>query len=168
MRLDPRGAALALGVALPLALFLGLILRPGLDTTPPGVAVAADAVRSTGAREIEIRFVRESDARIRIEDVRNGRTLRTATAADGGFLWGILRPLDRERTRFDAGLAEPYRVTRTRDGRLLLQDPSTDLEVDLAAFGPTSVALFDALLTGGPMPSIPALFPSPSSMEDRP
>ena len=167
MRLDPRGTALALGVALPLALFLGLILRPGLDASPPAVEAAPDPVR-TDAREMEIRFVRESEDRIRIEDAGDGRTLRSVTAADGGFLWGILRPLDRERARFDAPLDEPYRLVRSTDGRIVLEDLSTDLEVDLAAFGPTSAGLFDALLTGGPGPSIPALLPSPPSMEDRP
>lgn len=165
MRLDPRGAALALGVALPLALFLGLILRPGLDTSPPGVAPST-AVRAGTAR-MQLRFVRESDSRIRIEDVGTGSVLRTATAEDGGFLWGILRPLDRERVRYGTPLDAPYHLVRT-EGRLLLEDPSTELEVDLAAFGATSAGLFDALLTGGPAPPIPALLPSAPSMEDRP
>jgi len=51
---------------------------------------------------------------------------------------------------------------------LVLEDPESDLEVDIAAFGSTSEGLFRSLIDGGPGPSVPPLFPASPSMEDRP
>jgi putative photosynthetic complex assembly protein len=169
MRLHPKGIFLAVGVILPVVISLGLILQAGWDDAPgavPGPAAFPDG--SAVVRTLDLRFVREGEDRIQVEEARTGRVLRTVTALDGGFLWGILRPLERERERHGAALDAPYRLTQAESGRLTLEDPESDLEVELAAFGATSDGLFRSLLSGGPGPSVPPLFPSSPSMEDRP
>jgi putative photosynthetic complex assembly protein len=166
MHLNPKGVALAIGVVLPLALFLGLVLRPGLETPPR--SLAEGPARTVAPRTMEVRFVELDDGQVRVEHAGTGETLRTVTAATGGLLWGIVRPLERERNRRDASLDEPYLLRRTAEGRMVLEDPQSDLRVDLAAFGGTSAAIFEALITGGPAPSIPPLMTTPPSMEDRP
>lgn len=169
MRLHPKGVFLAVGVVLPVVISLGLILQAGWDDGP-GPVPEAEASRdgSAGIRALEIRFVRDGEDRIRVEEARSGRVLRTVTALDGGFLWGVLRPLERERTRHGASLDAPYRLTQAESGRLTLEDPESDLQVELAAFGTTSDGLFRSLINGGSGPSVPPLFPSSPSMEDRP
>ena len=170
MRVHPKGVLLAVGVVLPLVLSTGLILQAGWGE-PPGVTPGTDrspAAPAAGAESVELRFVRQDEGRIRIVEARTDRVLRTVTASDGGFLWGVLRPLERERERHGADLEAPYRLVQAGGGRLTLEDPESDLEIDLAAFGSTSQGLFRSLLTGAPAPSVPPLFPSPPSMEDRP
>jgi putative photosynthetic complex assembly protein len=169
MRVHPKGILLAVGVVLPLVLSLGLVLQAGFGE-PRGLATTPEASRdgTLSPRTLEIRFVRDGEDRIRVEDAETGRVLRTVTASSGGFLWGILRPLERERVRYGADFEAPYLLTQARSGRLVLEDPESDLEVDLAAFGSTSEGLFRSLISGGPGPSVPPLFPSSPSMEDRP
>jgi putative photosynthetic complex assembly protein len=169
MRVHPKGVLLAVGVILPMVLSVGLILQAGWGEPPgavPGARNSRDGV--VGERSIELRFVREGEDRIRLEEAGTGRELRTVTAGDGGLLWGILRPLERERARYGADPEAPYRLTQAEGGRLTLEDPESNLEVDLAAFGSTSEGLFRSLLNGGPGPSVPPLFPATPSMEDRP
>jgi putative photosynthetic complex assembly protein len=167
MRLHPKGLFLAVGVVLPVVLSLGLILQAGWDDEP-GAVPDEPRDASAAVRILELRFVRDGEDRIQIENARTGRVLRTVTALDGGFLWGVLRPLERERVRHGAALDAPYRLTQAESGRLTLEDPESDLEVELAAFGATSDGLFRSLLSGGQGPSVPPLFPSSPSMEDRP
>lgn len=167
-RIDPGGTALALGVVLPLVLFLGLVLGPGLRDAPADPAGEGGPAAPLPQASMEVAFLHGEDGVIRVVDTRRDATLRTLPPGEGGFLRGVLRPLERERARHDAPAEAPYHLLRTRDGKLLLRDPASDLEVDLGAFGPTSHQLFNALLTGGPTPPIPPLLSSPSSMEDRP
>ena len=169
MRVHPKGILLAVAVILPVVLSVGLILQAGWGEDP-GAVPASRSFQDTavGERSIDFRFVREGESRIRLEEAGTGRELRTVTAMDGGLLWGILRPLERERERYGADLEAPYRLTVAASGRLILEDPESDLEVDLAAFGSTSEGLFRSLIDGGPGPSVPPLFPSSPSMEDRP
>ena len=167
MRVHPKGVVFAVGVVLPLILSVGLVLRAGLDD-PPGPDRALESTRPRAARSLDLRFVRDGESRMEVREAGTDRVLRTVTAANGGFLWGILRPLERERERHGAPFDAPYRLTRSSTGRLVLEDPESDLEVELGAFGATSEGLFRSLLEGGPAPAVPSLFPSPPSMEDRP
>lgn len=150
--LDSRGTTLALGVLLPLAIFLGVVLRPGLDASPPGPSAAAEA---PAPAQRSVRFLSAEDGTIRIEDASSGTPLRTLPPGDGGFLRGALRPLERERMRHGASHDSPYLLIRDSDGRLILLDPTSDLELDVAAFGRTNSEHFAALLPGGTGPPDP-------------
>ena len=85
-----------------------------------------------------------------------------------GFLRGALRPLDRERQRFDVPRDAPYILELRTDGALFLRDPPTGMDLALAAFGPTSRDHFLTLLDGRDPPEHPTLTTPNRPMEDRP
>lgn len=143
--------------------------NPGGIATPPNPAMAyPDLSRSGGELSREIHFVRGAKDSLYVVDVATGATLQSYAAMEGGFVRGVLRPLDHERKRHDVDLDAPYRVVRESGGRLTLRDEASNVEIDVAAFGPTSYELFSSLLEGRDAPDVPALFVTPTSMEDRP
>ena len=152
-----RGAAVAVAA---LSSLVGAAACGGdadTDAPPPGV------VRST-----ELVFRREAEERIVVVDADTDRVLRTLDAGEGGFLRGALRPLDRERERFEVSRDAPYILELRTDGALVLRDPPTGMDLDLAAFGPTSREHFLTLLDGREPPEHPTLSTPNRPMEDRP
>ncbi len=126
------------GIALVLALVSS---RTGVGrvpvTTGPDPAVA----------ELSISFVERSGGEIDVVRQPDGAILARMEAGEGGFMRGILRPLYRERVRHGRDVAAPYRLLRYESGALMLTDASTDLVVDIAAFGATSADRFRSLFT---------------------
>lgn len=158
MGVEPKVFALGAAVVLAIAVFLGLILRPGLEANPPeGSSEVSRPTSAPPPAQLLLRYERRPGDSLVLWSAEDNRVLRRLGPGEGGFLRGILRPLERERARFDAPVDEPFQVVRTARGEVLLRDPRTELEMDLAAFGPTSVQLFVALLDGGPDPSVPPL-----------
>jgi len=96
---------------------------------------------------IEVSFAETADGVIQVVRHPDGEVLLELADGEGGFMRGVLRPLRRERMRHGESAALPYTLTRHRSGALTLTDESTDLVVDIAAFGATSVAYFARLFT---------------------
>jgi len=141
----------------------------GLATPPNPAAAYPDLSLTDGEERLDILFLRPPGDTLHVVAVATGDTLRTFAPMEGGFMRGALRPLDRERRRHDVALDAPYQVVRERSGRLTLRDEGSNVEIDVAAFGPTSYELFSSLLDGSGAPDVPALINTPaSSMEDRP
>mgnify|MGYP000517739711 CR=1 FL=1 len=65
-------------------------------------------------------------------------------------------------TVFVAGNAYLYRALYAS------RPEAAGVEIDVAAFGPTSYQLFSSLLDGSDSPNVPSLIATPASMEDRP
>lgn len=145
---------LVVGVILPVVIFLYVIQapRPAEDRQANRPAPTAEPPAS-----MSLAFVPGEDGVIHLVDAERSDTLQSLASGEGGLLTGVLRPLERERTRHGVDFDEPYRLVRRADGTLLLQDPGSNFTVDVAAFGATSRALFNALLSGGPLPEIPRL-----------
>jgi len=145
--------------------------EPGSDVKVPGWALASMAgliaatmlmawvavLTDTGfqgtpdptsqvARSLEIAFHAGTSGELDVVAARDGSAIKSLAAGEGGFLRGVLRPLERERMRLGAPNTDPYRLVQRQDGTLMLQDPTTGMDVDLAAFGKTSVAVFAELL----------------------
>lgn len=117
----------------------------------PGVAVQASPAEAGDApprivREREVVFVHAGDDEIHILDGVDGTLIRALAPGEGGLLRGALRPLEHERRRFDADPTAPYRLVLEGGGRLVLVDPHTGFELDVAAFGSSSRAEFLTLL----------------------
>ena len=74
-----------------------------------------------------------------------GELIEAATGQNG-FLRGTLRGFARTRRAEGVGAEAPFLLTAWEDGRLTLQDPSTERRADLEAFGPDNVAVFARLL----------------------
>jgi putative photosynthetic complex assembly protein len=59
----------------------------------------------------------------------------------------VLRGMARERRSRGVDSTPPFRLVRWSDGRLSLEDPSTQREIALEAFGPTNSGAFADLFT---------------------
>ncbi len=80
-----------------------------------------------------------------IRDPQSGEQLPSITG-EAGFARGVLRSLAQARLRAGGAAEQPFILNHQADGRLILNDPVTGREVDLAVFGPTNVAVFQPLL----------------------
>lgn len=145
---------LVVGVLLPLAIFLYVIRAP--RPAEEGRA-SRPAPSAQGPASMSLAFRTGQDGVVHLVDARRRDTLQSLSSGEGGLLTGILRPLERERTRHGIDFDEPYQLVRRADGTVLLYDPGSDFTVDVAAFGTTSRALFNALLSGDSLPQIPRL-----------
>ncbi|MGY9045973.1 hypothetical protein P775_06050 [Puniceibacterium antarcticum] len=85
------------------------------------------------------------DGSARVVDA-NGTLIKQFSAEKGGFVAGISRVLDRERTKARVALDGPVRVVRAENGRLAIFDPSTGWGADLMGFGADNSAVFASLL----------------------
>jgi putative photosynthetic complex assembly protein len=162
----PLVAAIAVVLANPYPLYRA---NPGGIATPPNPSMAyPDLSLEDGAERLRIAFSRRPQDSLLVIDATTGETLRRYGAMEGGFVRGVLRPLDHERKRHGVAQDLPYEVVRETGGRLTLRDEASNVEIDVAAFGPTSYQLFSSLLDGSESPDVPALITKPVSMEDRP
>jgi len=170
---------LAIVILVPLAGGVAVVLnnpRPLYQANPDGLATPPDPSSAypdlsliDGEERLDILFLRPPGDTLHVVAAATGDTLRTFAPMEGGFMRGALRPLDRERRRHEVSLDAPYQVVREQSGRLTLRDEGSNVEIDVAAFGPTSYELFSSLLDGVESPDVPALIRTPaSSMEDRP
>ncbi|MGR3272934.1 pullulanase [Thalassococcus profundi] len=75
-----------------------------------------------------------------------GSVIADLSPEQGGFIAGIARVLDRERTKARQPLDGPVRIVRTANGRLAIFDPSTGWRADLMGFGADNAAAFARLL----------------------
>ncbi|PKQ11602.1 MAG: pullulanase [Alphaproteobacteria bacterium HGW-Alphaproteobacteria-1] len=64
----------------------------------------------------------------------------------GGFIAGVGRVLDRERTKHGVSLTGPVTIIGRADGRVSIHDPSTGWGADLMGFGQDNARAFVRLL----------------------
>jgi putative photosynthetic complex assembly protein len=76
----------------------------------------------------------------------NGTMIANLSPEEGGFLSGIWRVLQRERTKARVALDGPVTVTAFENGRMAITDPSTGWSADLMGFGQDNAAAFARLL----------------------
>ena len=77
----------------------------------------------------------------------NGTIIARATAAEkGGFIGVIGIAVHRQRYIHGVTTNEPIRVVRRENGRIVLIDDSTSVEMSLLGYGPDNVATFARLL----------------------
>lgn len=126
-------AALILFALISIAAYRGYYGAPGADEPAP-VAMR------------ELRFLDQADGAVAVIDPPTAQVLTLLAPGTNGFVRATLRGLARERKRQDIGTEPPFRLKRMADGRLILDDPTTGRNVDLAAFGPTNAAAFARLL----------------------
>jgi putative photosynthetic complex assembly protein len=154
----PRGALLAMGGLVVATMVLAGVARA------TGTGAVGNPVLTVGdGPALTIAFEGDAEGTVHVIDVATGRTLETLAPGEGGFLRGVLRPLERERVRRGLGADAPYELRYNADASLLLSDPLTDVAVDVAAFGATSSGAFARLLeaasrpvASAPDPTVPA------------
>jgi len=116
------------------------------------VEAAARPTIAPPERDRELRFEDRPDGSVYVYDARTNRRIHILTASAQGFVRSTMRSLARERRRFGAGPEVPVRLSLGRDGRLTLQDPTTGIVLDLAAFGSTNASAFARLLVAEETP----------------
>ncbi len=94
---------------------------------------------------LHLAFADESDGGVAIRDADTGALIRRVAPGTNGFLRSALRGFAQERLRDGYGAAQPFTLTRWRDGTLSLQDGATGRRIDLDAFGPTQAGAFAQL-----------------------
>ena len=137
----PRGA---LSGALLLVGFT--LLATAIGRTEGEPAVVQPVALAQASREFT--FADRADGAVTITDTTDGRTF-VLERGSHNFVRGVMRGLNRERRRRNVDPGLPFRVTRWASGQASLEDPSTGRRIELAAFGPTNLQEFVALLPTG-------------------
>lgn len=76
----------------------------------------------------------------------DGTLIADLSPEEGGFISGVRRVLDRERTKSRVALDLPVVLTAHENGRMMLTDPETGWYADLMGFGQDNAAAFAKLL----------------------
>lgn len=112
--------------------------RP-LEAMPPSVAEVPIA------QERLIRIFGSMDGSARVLDL-DGNVIATLDEAEGGFIAGVYRVLERNRAPLGMNGSDPIRLVRFSDGRLGLRDDFTDFRAELMGFGADNERAFARLL----------------------
>ncbi|MBS0123632.1 photosynthetic complex assembly protein PuhC [Thetidibacter halocola] len=107
-----------------------------VNSAPPESPVKAERV-------IHLTGAMSGAATVRAED---GTLIVELSPEEGGFLSGIWRVLQRERTKARVALDGPVIVRAFENGRMAITDPSTGWSADLMGFGQDNAAAFAKLL----------------------
>lgn len=111
----------------------------------PVLERAADHVASVKARDL--RFIDQPDGSLRIVDAASGGIAHVIEpGSKSGFIRGVMRGMARERKKYGAGQAMPFRLTLWANGQLSLTDPATGRIIELSGFGDTNRTAFMGLL----------------------
>lgn len=109
--------------------------RP-LDSTPPASPIMI---------ERQIVLVTDLSGTAEVRDV-NGQVIAIMPEGEGGFVAGIHRVIQRERTRYRVEDTGPVLLRAHENGRLSITDPATGWSADLMGFGADNAAAFVRLL----------------------
>ena len=129
------GAALLVGGTLAIA---AVVRLSGMD-----IRSLPEAVPTLGR---DLRFGDLPDGGVSVADADTGNLITVLAPGSNGFVRATLRNLAQERRRSGIGSAAPFRLIASRDGRLILEDPTIGRQIELEAFGPTNAGAFARLL----------------------
>lgn len=136
----PRPALIGAGLLIGLTLVAAAGARwSGVGTThlPPAQEVGV----------VELRFLDRADGAVEVRTADDDQVVAVLDPGTNGFARGVLRGMARERRSRGVDATPPFRLVRWSDGRLSLEDPSTQREIALEAFGPTNSGAFAELFT---------------------
>lgn len=144
----PRGALIGaaglIGLSLLAATAARLTGTGAVIAEPPPPVVAYD-----------LRFEDRDDGGVAVWRGGSDELVVVLEPGTNGFVRGVLRGLARDRRARDIGPAQPFRLSASAGGALVLEDPATGRAIALQAFGPDNVTAFRTLLEaahGGPLP----------------
>lgn len=106
------------------------------ESTPPQSAIAVQKV-------LYLEGAMSGAARVLAQD---GTLIADLSPEEGGFVSGMWRVLQRERTKARVALDGPVTLTAFENGRVAILDPSTGWGADLMGFGQDNAAAFAKLL----------------------
>jgi putative photosynthetic complex assembly protein len=144
----PRGALLAAGAMIGIALTATALVRVERLSAPAVVAVQAPPVQF-----VDLSFSDQPDGSVLVRDVQTDTRLATLAPGTNGFIRGVLRGLAHNRKMHKIGQEPPFRLAEWPHGRLSLEDTATGRTIDLQSFGKDNRAAFARLLPRAPAAS---------------
>lgn len=134
----------------PLLVSAGLLILLAIS-----LVVVGDELPQTASMSEDI-VVASHDIRLRTLEngsilplLADGTRLSAIPAEKAGFVSGVMRGLSRGRKLAGSDPDAPYRLSRLRDGRLLLTDTATGTTINLDVFGTDNAKTFAALWEQG-------------------
>lgn len=106
------------------------------DAMPPVSPIKAERV---------VTLTGQMSGAAQVHDI-DGTLIADLSPEKGGFISGMWRVLQRERTKARVALDGPVRITAYENGRMAITDPSTGWRADLMGFGQDNAAAFARLL----------------------
>lgn len=141
----PRGMLIAVALLLGFTILAVAVARlTGFD--PSQAPVSPEVV----VRDLS--FVEVGQGDLAVYDAESRVLLETLPPGEDGFIRGLLRTLERERTKHSVAQDGPYRLSLRENGRFTLEDQTTDFFIDLRAFGPTNETAVGRFLSAQPTP----------------
>jgi putative photosynthetic complex assembly protein len=136
------------GIPLAAMVSLAVIALVGAGVTVLSDGPTSRSFESELVTSIDLLFEDRADGSVTVRDAVSGRLIEELEPGTAGFVRATLRTLAGARATYGAGPEAPFRVGRTREGRLFLIDPVSGREIDLRAFGPTNSDAFARYLDG--------------------
>ncbi|MFM8516957.1 MAG: photosynthetic complex assembly protein PuhC [Nevskiaceae bacterium] len=136
----PKPLLVSAGLLILLAISLVIVG----DDLPQTATLSTDIVVSSH----DIRLHTLEDGAI-LPVLTDGTRLTAIKAEKAGFVSGVMRGLSRGRKLAGSDPDAPYRLSRLRDGRLLLTDTATGTTINLDVFGTDNAKTFAALWEQG-------------------
>ncbi|NKI34864.1 phosphonate-binding protein [Wenzhouxiangella sp. XN79A] len=146
----PRGALIAAGLLILVA--LGAVATFRIAGLEPAAQIP-DIDKTIASRQL--RFADSDNGGVLVYewlDGANDRLIHEVPSGEGGFIRGILRSMARARRASGIGPDHPFVLRLQANGTVLLEDPQTDVLIDLYAFGPTNIDSFRTLFENDPVP----------------
>jgi len=91
-------------------------------------------------------FDDRSDGAVTVSDTQENHIIAVLPPGTNGFARGVMRGLARFRKLDEIGKSPSFKLTHWSDGRVSLQDPTTNRTIELEAFGETNLGVFAKLL----------------------
>ncbi|MGF1466635.1 MAG: photosynthetic complex assembly protein PuhC [Sandaracinaceae bacterium] len=137
----PRGAVIGAAVLIALSIGIAGFARMAQLTDGADIAPATESV--------DLRFEDRPDGSVAVLSAASGDEVAVLAPASNGFVRGVLRGMFRTRKLESVDRDEPFRLSRTEDGQLILADPASGRRVELRSFGRTNHDAFARLLAAG-------------------
>ena len=90
-----------------------------------------------------------ADGGIAVRDPDGAEPVYIYNADDGGFVRTAMRALAHDRRMHRIGPEAPFRLIKTAEGRLIIEDPSTGSKIGAEAFGADNEQSFALLIDAG-------------------
>jgi putative photosynthetic complex assembly protein len=135
----PRGVLIGAGTLLAFTLIMAGIARHS-------GYYKRDLPVSAPVESRMLRFEDRSDGAVTVLDTQENRLIAVLAPGTNGFARGVMRGLARFRKRGEIGDTPSFKLTHWSDGRVSLEDPTTNRTIELDAFGETNVGVFAKLL----------------------
>lgn len=142
----PRLALYAAGIVIALSITAAAIGRYNNVHHPVDALTQMGPIKST----VDIQFFDEADGTVIVKNAATSSVILRILPGEDAFIRAVMRGFARDRAIRKIGRDTPFRLYRLVDGRIAIEDPTTNKRISLRAFGPTQQAAFSRLIPDTP------------------